>query len=116
MKQISEELITFFSSLTPFTSVMNDRLFPLVANEGTDFPFSIYKIEQQTGITKDAGYGYAISLFAYFLPENYEEAVDFNDAIVSLLESTSSIYDYIDSSIDYIEENQSIVVLISFKK
>lgn len=116
MKQLSEEIFNYFSSLTAFTSVMDNRLFPLVANEGTLFPFCNYKIEQQTGVTKDAGYSFDVSLFAYFKPEKYAEATEFNDAIVQELQSDESPFDYQDSSIEYIEENQSIVVLISFKK
>ncbi|MBF05025.1 MAG: hypothetical protein CMP76_17245 [Flavobacterium sp.] len=113
MEQVSTEIYNYFNSLSVFTDVMGDRIFPLIALEETDFPFSIYKIEQQRGLSKDAD-GFDVTLFAYFGPQNYKEAVAFNDAVRQQLDS--SRYQYLDSSIDFIDENQSIVLVLTFKK
>lgn len=113
MQVVSQEINSYFTSLVEFTSIMDDRLFPLVALEDTSFPFCIYKIEQQRGMSKDAD-TFDISLYAYFKAENYKEATQFNDVIREKLDESK--YQYQDSSIDFIEDNNSIVLVLTFKK
>ena len=115
MKEVSEEIYSYFSNLPAFTSVMGESLFPLVALEETQFPFCVYAIQQQSGLSKD-GSSFEVIMSAYFNAENYLEATNFNDAMVLDFKNNANPFDYQDSSIDFLQDNQSIILTITFKK
>ncbi|MDM1408056.1 hypothetical protein [Myroides sp. DF42-4-2] len=110
MLELSKELYQLFSTSDLFTSVVEKRIFPVVAGEGVKYPFSIYNI-QQLPASLD-GDEYSVGLHTYFSPNKISEAMRFVD---SLREFIDDNFIYEGSGIDFIDKDQSIVVSIYFK-
>lgn len=112
MKEVSEYIYQFFTSVTAFTNVMQTKFYPVVADVETPFPFAIYGLAQQTGISKDTN-NFVIVLSGYFEQNQYEDCVMFSDAITDVVKATSRL-DWQNSEVNFIEENQSFVANITF--
>lgn len=110
MYELSKALYEMLSSSELFTSVVEKRIFPVVAGEGVGYPFSIYTMQQAPG-TFD-GDEYSVGLFTYFSPNKVSEAMSFSDAVKKFIDDR---FIYEGSGIDFIEKDQSIVVSIYFK-
>jgi hypothetical protein len=113
MKAVSDEIFTFFTTKPSFTDVVANRLFPLVARKETTFPFAIYRIVQQEGQTKDAD-RFAITVSVYFDEDQYTECVTFADTVKDIVDN--SRYDWQQTDVEFVEENQSYMAEISFNK
>lgn len=113
MDDISTLIYSFFTNSSIFTDEMSTRLYPLVAREETDYPFTIYTIGNPEQFTKEATV-YPITLNLYYEKANYTECVTFQDATKTLID-TNTTWNLADSSIDFIEDNQSIVATINFQ-
>lgn len=113
MDEVSEAIYSFFTNATDFTDEMSTRIYPLVAQEGTTAPFAIYVIGAPEPFTKEASV-YPISLNMYYEPHNYTECTTFNTVVESLVESKAN-WNHVDSTINYIEEDTSIVATINFE-
>lgn len=111
MKEASELINTFFTTNTTFTAEMGTRLFPLVANEGTAFPFATYRIEVAEGESKD-GDKKTITLALYYDQASYTECVTFSDTVEALVKNR---FDWISSTVDFFDGDQSFVSLINFQ-
>lgn len=110
MKEAGKQLFEFLTALPDFTSVMQTRLFPLIAEGDTAFPFSIYSVRAMP-MSQDADdYEYTLSVF--FKPNEYDECVDFCDAIKTLIEQK---YQWIASETEVSEEDYSFIGIINFK-
>ncbi|KQS45914.1 hypothetical protein ASG38_14995 [Flavobacterium sp. Leaf359] len=110
MKQTGIELFEYLTSLPEFTAVMGTRLFPLVSDSDTPFPFAIYGVRAFPG-SKDSD-SYEITLSAYFGPNAYDECAGFCDMLRPLLEDK---YGWTDSSVDVAEEDYSFIGTINLK-
>lgn len=113
MKAVSDEIFNFFTTKASFTDIVASRLFPLVARKDATFPFAIYRIVQQEGQTKDAD-RYAITVNVYFEEDQYTECVTFADTVKTLIDA--SAYDWQQTEVDFVEEDQSFMASISFNK
>lgn len=111
MKAASILLDQFFTTNTTFTNEMGLKFFPLVANEGTDFPFATYRIEVVEGESKDADKTTA-TIALYYDANSYTECVTFSDTVENLIKNK---FDWISSTVDFFEADQSFVALINFE-
>jgi hypothetical protein len=110
MLEISNDLTAFLATQTVFTAVIADRLRPIVADETIVFPFSTYRINEQLGQSKD-GTTATIAIYFWFKTNEYKKCVAFTDAMKPIIEQN---YDWQNSTVDFIEENQSYVGIINF--
>ena len=112
IKQVSEELFALLTAETAFTDVMGQKLFPIIALEGNDFPLATYRITDQVGKTKDAD-GASIQLNFVFSHQAYDDCVVFTDAMKPILEAN---YDWISSTVDYEPEGNYYFGIINLEK
>lgn len=110
MFEISKEIKLFFTALTAFTDVCQNRMFPVYAMPDVAFPFATYKINEVNPDTKD-GTKFNITVYFWFKPDSYDNVCQLVDAMKLLIEDK---YDWQNSTIDFIEENQSFAGIINF--
>lgn len=111
MLKVSEGIASFLNAQSEFTAIMGDRVFPMMALESTPFPFTTYKINEKTPLTKD-GSQTNVSLFFWFGPNKYKETIVFTDAMEAIIKEKSN-YEWVSSSPDFTEENFSYVGVIN---
>lgn len=112
LKQLSQELFTFLTAQTDFTDVMVQRIFPIIALANNTFPLTTYRITEVRGASKDAT-GAAFELSFWFGIEQYDECVDFTDAMVTLLKTK---YRFISSTVDLSEDTMYYNGIINLEK
>ncbi|MDM1397113.1 hypothetical protein HX049_07985 [Myroides odoratimimus] len=110
MLKVSKELFELLSTSEVFSSVVGKRIYPVVAGEGVDYPFSIYTLSRGLG-TYD-GDEYNVYLHTYFSPNKIAEAMTFADNVKELI---CGKFQWEGDDIDFIDKDQSIVVSIFFK-
>lgn len=72
------------------TSVLNDRIFPLVAEEGTEYPYLIMKLETITpAYTKDGRIYDNITVSVSVYAKDYKTVVGIQEQVRNLLEAYS---------------------------
>lgn len=114
-KSISEEVYNYLNTITAFTDVMvrNGKvfLFPIVASEGTDYPFSTYILSERLPDTKDRSL-ITITLMLWFSAESYKECCELTDAICEAID-----VDHILTSaqVDYNEQYNTYAGMINFQ-
>jgi hypothetical protein len=113
MKEVSEYIYSYFSTLPAFTAVMSARLMPVAANAETAYPFSVYNISRQVGITKECD-EFTVVLSGFFKNNEYDEAASFVDAITEAVKNNSKFV-WMDSEIGFIQENLSFNANVTFK-
>jgi hypothetical protein len=111
MLEVSDEIVAFLNAQTEFTDVMGDRVFPIMALEGTETPFATYRINEKIPLTKDGNQS-NVSLFFWFGSNEYRKMVVFTDAMEAIIKEKSN-YEWVSSSPDFIEENFSYVGIIN---
>jgi len=112
LKQLSEEIISFLWAQSEFTTVMAKKPFPIIALAGNDFPLTTYRITEVLGVSKDAA-GATFELSFWFGLEQYDECVDFTDAMVTLLKTK---YRFISSTVDISEDTMNYNGIINLEK
>jgi hypothetical protein len=112
MLELSDELVAFLLSETVFTTVMSDRLSPLVSSVDEVYPFANYIVREQSGQSKDGDASSATLLF-YFEQNNYRKCVGFLDQMKPIIKEN---YDWLNSEIEFVESDQSFVGIINFNK
>jgi hypothetical protein len=110
MEELSQELTAFLLSQSGFTTVMAQRLSPVITPADETFPFANYVITQQSGQSKD-GSAYNVVLACYFKAEGYLACVRFLDLLKPIIESN---YDWESSTVEFVQEDQSFVGIINF--
>lgn len=112
LKQLSEELITFLWAQSQYTAVMEKKPFPIVALGTNVFPLTTYRINEERGVTKDAD-GASIELVFWFEKEQYDQCVDFTDAMKVLLKTK---YRFVSSTVDINEDTMHFNGIINLEK
>lgn len=112
-KSASEEIYTFLNAQTAFTSVMGNKIFPVVASEKSVLPLTTYRISQRQGQTKDAD-GYTITLSFWFSVEKYDDCVEFLDTMTGIFKNSN--YKWISSEPDFNEESYTYNGIINLEK
>lgn len=112
LKQLSEEIITFLMAQSQYTAVMTKKPFPIVALGTNVFPLTTYRISELRGVTKDAN-GASFELVFWFDQKQYDQCVDFTDAMTTLLKTK---YRFISSTVDINEETMHYNGIINLEK
>lgn len=112
LKQLSEEIITFLMAQSEFTDVMTKKPFPILALGNNQYPLTTYRIFETRGVTKDAS-GATFEIMFWFGIEQYDECVDFTDAMATLLKTK---YRFVSSTIDLSEETMQYNGIINLEK
>lgn len=88
-EEISIQVNNYLSTLPEFTAVMkrNNKvfLFPIVASQGTEFPFSTYVLGERTPETKDKSQ-LDVTLEFWFSVEQYDNCCSFTDSIADAID------------------------------
>lgn len=92
--EIGKELVNLLLNESDVTKYVNDKIFPLVANVGTTFPFIVYRrTSYQPNSNKDFE-DEIVSVEITILSENYAESVDIaNNVAQALLHKKTEIID-----------------------
>lgn len=114
MFQFSELIFSFFTSSSTFTSLMGQRMYPVIAPEDVQFPFATYSLESQEAESKDADM-FRATLFFWFQENQYNEALQFTDQMIALVKASQNL-EFESSSVQYLEENNSYAGVINFIK
>lgn len=77
--------------------LLGDKIFPLVANEGTEFPFCIYRRSNYTPANTKDYIGEIIDVEIVVLSPKYYESIDIAKQVCELL------LEYTDNEIDEIQ-------------
>lgn len=109
MKNKIAQLVAFLNAQTVFTATIGARLFPLVAEKGTERPFVVYSVGSQP-VSKD-GREYNAGLQLFFEPNQFTEMTEFSDALVALLDEE---YDGGTVDQDYSPDFAAIFTTINF--
>lgn len=112
MFELSNEITEFLLAQTVFTSVMGNRLAPVVSSADEEYPFANYVITEQVGQSVD-GDMFAVSLLFYFEQNGYSKCVSFLDQIKPIIKEN---YDWQNSQVEFVEVDQSFVGIINFNK
>lgn len=112
LKQLSQDLFSFLTAQSSFTDVMSERIYPIVALGDNLFPLATYRISEVRGASKDAT-GAQFELSFWFTQEQYDECVDFTDAMVTLLKMN---YRFISSTVDLSEDTFYYQGIINLEK
>jgi len=112
-KSISEEIYTFLNAQSAFTTVMGNKIFPVVASESTVLPLTTYRIVQGRGQTKDAD-GYTIELAFWFSVEKYDQCMEFLDTMTEIFKNSN--YKWVSSEPDFNEESYTYNGIINLEK
>lgn len=83
--KIGKELTSILLNNEDVTNVLNNKIFPLVANAGTTFPFVVYR---RSGYRTDGNKDYAdeiVSVELAILSQKYEESVNVADIVADAL-------------------------------
>lgn len=113
MDEVSTLIYDYFANEATFTAEMGTRIYPLVAREETEWPFAIYTIGNPEAFTKEA-VNYPVTLNLYYEKANYTEAVTFHADVKALID-TDTAWNIGDSSVYFLEDDQSIVAAINFE-
>lgn len=112
MLELSDEIVAFLLAQTAFTSIMGERLSPVVSAVDETYPFANYIVREQEGFSKDADSSGATLLF-YFEQNGYRKCVAFLDQMKPIIKEK---YDWLNSEIEFVESDQSFVGIINFNK
>jgi hypothetical protein len=112
LKQLSIEIFETLTSETAFTDVMDQKVFPILASENQETPLTTYRITELKPLSKESRNA-SFELMFWFGINQYDECVDFTDAMVSLL---ATKYRFISSTVDISEDTKFYNGIINLEK
>lgn len=114
MYELSQEIIAYFNAQSGFTAVVNDSIYAVIAPEDQAFPFVCFLVNQQETETKDVD-SFSVTLFLWFAENKYDQAMQFTDTVTDLVKN-NPLWDWENSTLQFVEENISFCGIINFKK
>lgn len=112
MIKVSTQLKNILNAYPPLATAVQNRIYPLLANEGVPFPFAIYGFGEVPFETKDACV-YNVNVSVWFEPNNITEALQMADDLKTLAENND--WEFINTNVDFEPANQKIFSEINFK-
>src|SRR5690606_6423583 len=112
MKEVSTRLKNVLSAYPALTAVVQNRIYPLLANETAVFPFAIYGFGEVPYESKDAC-AYNVNVSVWFEPNNITEAMQMADDLKTLAETHD--WEFINTNVDFESTNQKIFSESNFK-
>lgn len=113
LRQLSEEIFETLISSTAFTSVMQEKVFPILASGNQTAPLTTYRITELSPLSKESKNA-SFELMFWFGINQYDECVDFTDAMTELLKTK---YRFISATVDISEDTKfwnGIINLIKY--
>lgn len=106
--KVGKELRTLLSNSGEVTKLVGSKVFPIVANEGTTFPFIVYRRTNYTPASNKDFTNEIVGVEINILSQKYDEAVNIADVVATSLDrkETNFIEDIKITNIseDYIED------------
>lgn len=106
--KVGKELRTLLSNSGEVTKLVGSKVFPIVANEGTTFPFIVYRRTNYTPASNKDFTSEIVGIEINILSQKYDEAVNIADVVATSLDrkETNFIEDIKITNIseDYIED------------
>jgi len=112
MIQVSTYLKNILSTYPALSGIVQNRIYPLIANEGVKFPFAIYGFGEVPYQSKDAC-AYSVNVAVWFEPNNITEAYQMADHLKTLAEMHD--WEFISTNVEFEPSNQKIFSEINFK-
>lgn len=110
--EIAKMITSILLGNEAFKNVMGSRLTPLYADGATTFPFTVYGIDENAGVTKDGGEEYPVTVSIYFDKKQYKECLEFKNIVKRCFSETE--FDYQSSTTNFDSSTQAIVSDINF--
>ncbi len=115
-KELAELLTTLLTTNADFTAVMGNKLFPLIADEGTAAPYAVYRVDEDEEISKDGAQRYYVSVGLVFPPKNYLGALELKKKLVPLFLGASNCnFQKMPSPTEYIDDAFIVVATLNFE-
>lgn len=111
MNEVSQLIFDTLTQNVAFTTEMSNRLFPLFAIEGTDYPFSVYYIGEISPLSYESR-SFPVTVSLCYAPENYIESITFADVVKGIFETVPDC-NYESTVTSFDEDNKSIIVNIN---
>jgi hypothetical protein len=111
MIQASEKLYTDLGNWPAINMLVQNRIFPVVADEDVAYPFLIYKLQQVPLSSNSPRFN--AQAFIYFNRNQYDDAAQAAEDLKEFVDNTANYY-FEEINIDFVNENQSIVTIINF--
>lgn len=115
--KIGEKIFGILSNSEDVTEYVGKKIFPIVADASTSFPFIVYKREETIyeGTKDKKNYSPTVSI--YIASETYKQSIDIADIVIDTL------VDYEDEDIDFIKlvnseekfEENTFIQMLTFK-
>lgn len=112
--QIGKAIYNILVNDTDVTAIVKQQIFPLIANEGTTFPFIVYK---RTGLEAASSkdkliYKESVYVDIIIAAESYNESIEIADVVRSAFNGKTGNYsnieiqgiEFINTDEDYIED------------
>lgn len=112
MIEISEQVVSLLKSDPQLTAVVENRIFPMVGNEGVKFPFAIYNIGDEQIETKDA-YSYPVNVFVWFEVNQKTEATEMRAILKQVI--IESDFDFINTATGMHDDTGHVYAELNFK-
>lgn len=115
MNEFLTELKAFFLASSVYTDVFGTVLNANFAREGAEFPLAVYTMNPVESASKD-GQLFSAEVSFYFAIDKFQDCVNFYDAIVPVLKTSSFMTEIFTPITDYeLDLNKIIVNLKKIK-
>jgi hypothetical protein len=104
------EIYSFFTTNSVFSTALQTKLYPAVAPEGTNFPFATYQVDRVEAKSKDKD-DHMVTLFLRFDKNKFTEMAQLMEDILPIIKNK---YDWEGSTFDFIEDDMGYVGIINF--
>lgn len=119
---INKAVYGILSGSTELATIVGTKIFPIVANESTSFPFVVYKrISVEPSYSKDGPVEDLNTITIIAVSDNYSQGIDIAEIIRTELENKTGTFNevkIIDSKVDNIDEDyieNTFIQSVTFK-
>lgn len=112
MIEVSKFLKDILSAYPELQDRVQNRIYPIIANESVIFPFAIYGFGEVAYQSKDAS-AYNVNVAVWFDSNNITEAMQMADDLKKLSEQND--WEFVNTNVDFDSQTQKIFSEINFK-
>lgn len=109
---ISEQVVSLLKSEQQITSVVGDRIYPMIGNENAKFPFVTYNVGDEQEITKDA-FAYPVNVLVWFEANQKTKAVEMRGFLKEMI--LQSDYEFENTMAGMQDETGHVFAELNFK-
>ncbi len=85
MKQLSDLIYKGLTEDTTVSSIVGDKVFPLIADQEIETPFIVYRVSLIDNLTKDGADHFVVEILSY--EKTYNKSLELNEAVVSAIDN-----------------------------